>query len=81
MKRDMIRAELEDAIRASIEEKIEAYEKLAEKANISAIETFDSPHGEVVYEVKRRIGLTKLLAEDAGMDSIAKRADSILKSL
>lgn len=78
MTRDNLRARLEDACRASVEEKIEAYEDLVETANVSAIERFDSPQGQVVFEVRRRIGLTKRLAEDAGMKRVAKRAERLL---
>jgi len=80
MTRDNLRARLENALRASIERKIEAYEDILKTADVSAVETFDSPEGQIVFEVRRRIGLTKRLAEDAGMKKIAKRAGRLLES-
>lgn len=81
MTRDNLRAQLENTFfQDSIREKIEAYEDLVATSDISAVETFDSPQGQVVFEVRRRIRLIKRLAEDVGMTKIVQRVDQLLES-
>jgi len=74
MNGDRLRFELENALEASIHEKITAYEELLERADVSRVERFE----DVVFEVKRRIKLTQVLAKDAGLEGVARRAKVLL---
>ena len=80
MNRENLQARLQDIPHLSIESRVEAYENLFEKVDISSVEEFETRNGEetVVMEVQRRIWLLYRLAKNLGLEEIQSRSKKLL---